>query len=151
MPKNDWPTQTITVGAATITVERKTWGSSVIASRVASKLPVPEDGAEEWYQRLFARMVAQTTAIDGMEDPFPNHTGVGSEAEWTAAYAAIQQMDGDLLDQWFAALEQVDEPPSGKATWPLRKLSPDDLKNGESAGGMSKTPSGAESTPTPTS
>jgi hypothetical protein len=127
-----WPTRTITWGHVTVTVERKTVRHGITVSRIMGMLPDTDDVTELFYRRQFARIVAQTTAIEGLDVSLPDH-GAGAEAV-IAAYEAFFNMDGDLLNTWYGALEDVDRPPAAQEHWPSHRLDEAVAKNPTSAG-----------------
>jgi hypothetical protein len=127
-----WPSITFTYGEVTVTVERKTVRHSITISRVIALLPDTADIPEQIHQHQFARMIAQTTAVSGLEIALPG-SGAGKEAI-IAAYEAFLDMDGHLLDAWHTALEDVDRPPAAKEHWPSHRLAGETAKNPTSAG-----------------
>ena len=122
---------------------RQTVAASIAFSRVLAQLPHPADDAEKIHRDTFARMVTQTVAVEGLEFAFPEQ-GAGEEA-WQQAYADFQRMDGGLMNRWYRALEEVDQPPNERAFWPSHRLTEDERKNRLSAGSSGKTTSGATS------
>src|SRR3990167_5080015 len=138
-----WPTQTFTYRAVTITVERQTGFHSVLLPRILAALPPPADEVDRIYQSTFARAVAQSVEIEGLDVAFPE-TGASPD-EWRAAYDLFLRMAGKLLDTWYEALQDVDRAPNAQEFWPTHRLTEDERKNLRSAGRNGRPLSGATS------
>ena len=123
-----WENVTFRYGPATITVERATVRHSMIVSRIMAELPDAQGGTEAWYQRLFARMIAQTVKAEGLVGyslPSPSIDLKGLQG----AYEQLLTVDGKLLDAWWGALEQVDRAPGPEDFWPVTRPGEGDPKN----------------------
>ncbi len=122
-----WDNVTFRYGPAEITVERATVRHSILVSRILADLPDGE-GVALWYQRLFARIVAQTVKVEnlvGYALPSPSAT----VEELQAAFDQLLTVDGKLLDAWYGALEQVDRAPGPEDFWPVARPAQGDPKN----------------------
>jgi len=122
-----WPRKTFKYGTATITVERQTVRHTILLARIIGALPDTDNRAEEVYQVHFARIMAQTVSVDGLDVTIPE--AGASDEEWRAAYEEFLRMDGRLVDLWISALNDVDRPPNDREFWPLHKLPEEERKN----------------------
>lgn len=136
-----WPTKTIRVGGVTITVERATVGHSRIKMRVLAELPPADDGFDTTLQGMYARFVAQSVQVDGLEPPLPS-IGDGPQAI-RDGFEQFMQMDTQIVDAWLSALDDVDRPYGPDDLLPTHRLPEDARKNPLSAGSRSKRTSGA--------
>lgn len=130
-PELMWPTKTFTYGPVTATVERQTVGHIILLNRIVNSLREPGDDSESAEHWRFAKIVSQTTAVEGMDVPFPD-SGASAD-EWLTAYEWFQRMDANLFGTWWVALTDVDRPPSGVEFTPTHKLSAEERKNLRSA------------------
>jgi hypothetical protein len=135
-----WPTQTFTYGPVTATVERQTVAHSITMSRVINALPTVESTEESVHRDLFARIVTQTTQVEGLDLKWPE-LGANRE-EWTQAYQDFLRMDAGLMNRWYEALEEVDKPYNDREMWPPYRLTDEERKNRRQAGSKDKAASG---------
>jgi hypothetical protein len=135
-----WPTQTFTYGPVTATVERQTVAHSIVFSRVVNALPKSSGVEEAVHRDLFARIVTQTTQVEGLDISWPD-LGASSD-DWVNAYQDFLRMDAGLMNRWYVALEEVDKPYNDREMWPSHRLTDEERKNRRQAGSKDKTVSG---------
>jgi hypothetical protein len=151
-----WHERTFTYGSLTITVRRKTVGTAMVRDSIrwvaeTVDLPGVSGGVRDGYAMFFARIVSQTTALEGplrLPDP------TASPDELRAAFEAFWQWDGNLLDEWIDQIRLVDRAPGDPAYWPKAQLTDDELKKmppaaspGAKNGGVSSSSSTATASP----
>jgi hypothetical protein len=148
-----WRERTFTYGSLTITVRRKTVGTAMVRDSIrwvaeTVNLPGVSEGVRDGYAMFFARIVSQTTALEGplrLPDP------AASPQELRAAFEVFCQWDGNLLDEWIDQIRLVDRSPGDPAYWPKAELTEDELKKmppAASPGAKSGGPSSSSSTAT---
>jgi hypothetical protein len=153
-----WKERTFTYGSLTITVRRKTVGSAMVRDSIrwvaeTVDLPGVTSGVRNGFAEFFARIVSQTTALEG---PLTLPDPTASPQELRAAFEAFCQWDGNLLDEWIDQIRLVDRSPGDPAYWPKAQLSEDELKKmppaastGGANGGASSSSSTATATTSP--
>jgi hypothetical protein len=152
-PSALWKERTFTYGSLTITVRRKTVGTAMVRDSIrwvaeTVDLPGVTSGVRNGFAEFFARIVSQTTAVEGPLT-LPNPTA--SPKELRAAFEAFCQWDGNLLDEWIDQIRLVDRSPGDPAYWPKAELTEDELKKmppAASPGAKSGGPSSSSSTAT---
>jgi hypothetical protein len=122
-------TEKCTYGNVTITVKRRTIGSDKHRDRVLTALRTPaDDMTERNYQHFFAQAVTQTVQVEGLKGYSLPSLG-STPDEFRASYAAFNELDGPLGDEWFEVLKKVNEPPGPPVLLPANELGEEETKN----------------------
>lgn len=127
-----WPTLTVKFAQVEAVIERATVGHRIQAVRIGNMLPDKTGDIEDSYRDVFLRMATQTRSLTGLDIAFPD-SGAGADA-WQQAYRDFLRMDDALVNEFFSAFQDVDQPYGKREYWPTHALTEDEAKNRASAG-----------------